>query len=96
MFEGRKSVTGLEVEISHIICYTDEVIEECERQNLIVRIDSCFELSDEGREILKQYSLYSDKSEDILNDIEEKFEESGKQMEVNRDDSTNNFVRIRL
>lgn len=75
----KRSITKIEVEISHIICYTDRVIEECEKQGLISITNSCFELSDRGLEKLQEYSLDNG---NILKVIKSKFEECGKQKEV--------------
>lgn len=75
----KRSITKIEVEISHIICYTDRVIEECEKQGLISIINSCFELSDSGLEKLREYSL---DNENIIEKIEKEFEKRGKQKEA--------------
>lgn len=80
-----KPFSKFEVEISHIICYTDEVIDECERQNYIYRTDSYFKLSDEGLDFLKNNALDSPK---ILKKIVKEFEEFGKQRESRTDDSS--------
>ena len=81
----RMTISTFEVEISHIICYTDKVIVECERQNYIYRINSYYELSDDGLNFLKNNSLDSPK---LFGKIEKEFEKFGKQMEGNQNDSS--------
>ena len=78
-------VSTFEVEISHIICYTDKVIDECERLNYIYRKNSYYELSDDGLNFLKNNSLDSPK---LFGKIEEEFEKFGKQKEGNQKDSS--------
>ena len=79
------SISTFEVEISHIICYTDKVIDECERLNYIYRKNSYYELSDDGLDFLKNNSLDSPK---LFGKIEKEFEKFGKQMEGNQKDSS--------
>lgn len=81
----RMQISTFEVEISHIICYTDTVIDECERQNYISRKNSYFELSDKGLNFLKNYSLDSSK---LFKKIEEEFKNFGEQKEGNQKDSS--------
>lgn len=81
----RMTISTFEVEISHIICYTDKVIDECERLNYIYRINSYYELSDDGLNFLKNNSLDSPK---LFKKIEKEFEKFGKQKEGNQKDSS--------
>ena len=81
----RMTISTFEVEISHIICYTDKVIDECERLNYIYKINSYYELSDVGLNFLKNNSLDSPK---LFGKIEEEFEKFGKQKEGNQKDSS--------
>lgn len=43
----------VEIELSHIVCYTDSVMQECQDENLIELIDNTYKLSEQGLDFFK-------------------------------------------
>lgn len=68
----------VEIELSHIVCYTDSVMQECQDENLIELIDNTYKLSEQGLDFLKQLKLNGVTFRRIKND----FMEIGEQKEL--------------
>lgn len=68
----------VEIELSHIVCYTDSVMQECQDENLIELIDNTYKLSEQGLDFLKQLKL----NEVTFQRIKKDFMEIGEQKEL--------------